>query len=63
MAELQVAQSTQFVINELKIISKKGEIDISGIFDEINIFDSLFNPCITGNILIKDSIEAKLYFD
>ena len=56
MAELEVRQSTQFVIKDLKIVSKVGEIDISGIFEEINIFDSIFNPCITGNILIKDSI-------
>lgn len=56
MAELDIRQTTQFVIKDLKIVSKVGEIDISGIFEEINIFDSIFNPCITGNILIKDSI-------
>lgn len=68
MAEITLRQSTQFVIRELKIISKissYSEVDISGIFEEIDIFDSLLNPCMSGSILIRDAIglSEKLLFD
>ena len=61
----EVKSSTQFKINELVIMTKAGPIDISGIFEEINIFDSILMPVISGNILIKDSIglSGKLLFD
>jgi len=63
---LQTNKSTQFTIKELSIISKSNEvIDIRSIFDEINIFDSLFLPVISGNILITDStgLTGKIVFD
>jgi uncharacterized protein Smg (DUF494 family) len=68
MSEITLRQSTQFVIRELKIISKissYSEVDISGIFEEIDIFDSLLNPCMSGSILIRDAIglSEKLLFD
>lgn len=68
MAEITLRQSTQFVIRELKIISKissYSEVDISGIFEEIDIFDSLLNPCMSGSILIRDAVglSEKLLFD
>jgi hypothetical protein len=61
----EVKSSTQFKINELVIMTKTGPIEISGIFEEINIFDSILMPVISGNILIKDSIglSGKLLFD
>ena len=61
----EVKSSTQFKINELVIMTKAGPIDISGIFEEISIFDSILMPVISGNILIKDSIglSGKLLFD
>ena len=37
---LEVKRSTQFHINELVLVTKSGNIDISAIFEEINIFDS-----------------------
>lgn len=62
---LTLKQSTQFTINELKLITKFGVFDISAIFDELNIYDNLLMPCMTGNILIKDSVglSKKLIFD
>jgi hypothetical protein len=62
---LEVKKSTQFKINEIVILTKAGPIDISGIFEEINIFDSLMMPVMSGNILIKDSVglSGKLIFD
>lgn len=58
-------QSTQFKINKLAINSKFGTFDVSAIFEELNIFDSILVPCMSGNILIKDSIglTKKLLFD
>jgi hypothetical protein len=60
-----VRDSTQFKVNELVIVTKAGNIDISAIYDEINIFDSLFMPVMSGKLLIKDSIglSGKLIFD
>ena len=60
-----VKKSTQFHINELVLVTKGGNIDISAIYEELNIFDSLLSPVMTGNILIKDAngLSTKLIFD
>lgn len=57
--------TTQFEIEELSIVSKIGYIDISTFFEEIHIFDSIFNPCVSGKILVRDSLGLanKLMFD
>ena len=62
---LELQKSTQFSISELVIVTKAGSIDISKIYEEVNIFDSLFLPVINGNIVIRDSIglSGKLLFD
>lgn len=62
---LEIRDSTQFKVLELAIVTKAGPIDITGIYEEINIFDSLFMPVMSGNILIRDSIglSGKLFFD
>jgi hypothetical protein len=49
---IEIQKSTQFRINELVIVSKGGPIDISNIYEEINIFDSLFSPVISGSVLM-----------
>ena len=60
-----VTKSTQFKVNEIVLVTKAGPIEISSIFEEINIFDSLFLPVMSGNILINDSVglSGKLLFD
>jgi hypothetical protein len=61
-----VGDSQQFKIEDLSVVTKTGEaIDISNIYEEINIFDSLLTPVITGKILVRDSIglSGKLFFD
>ena len=61
----EVKKSTQFKINELVIVTKGGPIDVSAIYEEINIFDSILLPVMNGNILIKDSVglSGRLLFD
>ena len=62
---LEVKKSTQFKVNELTLVTKAGSIDITSIYDEINIYDSMFLPVMSGTILIRDSVglSGKLLFD
>jgi hypothetical protein len=62
---INITQSTQFRINKLTINSKYGSIDLSSVFEELSIFDSVLVPCMSGNIVIKDSIglSKKLSLD
>lgn len=45
--------------------SSKFGIDIRGIFQELNIYDNLFFPCVTGTIVIQDGVGLmrKVRFD
>ena len=63
--EIKAQKSTQFKINELVIVTKAGKIDISSLYEEINIFDSMLVSVMSGNILIRDSVglSGKLLFD
>jgi hypothetical protein len=63
--EFAIQKSTQFKINELVIVTKGGSIDITSIFEELNIYDSILMPVMSGNILITDAVglSSKLNFD
>lgn len=65
MSELKFYNPSQFKIKEIVLVTKVGKLDITPIYEEINIFDSLFMPVISGNIVISDSIglSSKLLFD
>lgn len=65
MADNKILSSSQYKIKRMSIVSKIGTVDITGLFEELNIFDSIFNPCMTGNVLLNDSIglSNKLSFD
>jgi len=60
-----VKKSTQFKINELVVMTKAGPIDISSIYEEINIFDSVFMPVMSGHIMVRDAVglSGSLIFD
>lgn len=60
-----IQKSTQYKIDEVVIVTKSGKIDVSSIFTEINIFDSILMPVMSGNIMIRDSLNlsGQLYFD
>ena len=53
---IEISQSTDFEIKELNIVTKRGNIDLRGVYEEINLYDSLFNPCMSGSILIHDAV-------
>ena len=58
-------QASKFSLNELSIVTKTGTLDISKLYEEINIFDSILTPVMSGVVSINDSIglSAKLIFD
>ena len=62
---INLSQSTQFKIKNLTLITKLGNINITSIYQEINIYDSMFMPCMRGEILIQDAIglSSKLLLD
>jgi hypothetical protein len=53
-----IAQSSEFEIKSLVIVSPKTntEVDVRAIFEEINIYDSVLLNSISGNMIIVDSI-------
>jgi hypothetical protein len=53
---LNLTQATQFKIRDLTLITKLGSVNITGIYQEINIYDSMFMPCVRGDILIQDAM-------
>lgn len=64
--EFSVNNALQFKIKQLAIVTKTGDIlDISSMYEEISIFDSMFSPVISGNVLLTDSVglSGKLFFD
>ena len=67
MSDVSILQSTQYTVKKdgLSLVTKIGIIDLTGMFEELNIFDSIFNPCMTGSILIRDAkgLSNKLSFD
>lgn len=62
---LNINNSLQFRVNKLSLIIKSGTIDITNIFEELNLYDSLFIPVLSAKILISDSLGlyGKLLFD
>jgi len=62
---LNIKQSTDFRINELSLLTKGGKIKLNVVFEELNIYESMLTPCISGNILIRDAVglSSKLLFD
>jgi hypothetical protein len=64
MAEIR--ESTDFHIKKMEIIKKDGDtVDIRNIYEELNLFDSIFSPVSSGNILLTDAIglSEELKFD
>ena len=62
---MKLVEPTQYKIEELLLKTKGGPIGLENIFEELNLFDSLFLPVISGNILITDAqqLSKRLKFD
>jgi hypothetical protein len=54
MSETTFSNPTQFETTEIKIDDQ----DIRGIFSSLSVFEDIYRPCITGNIVIMDSDGA-----
>jgi hypothetical protein len=65
MSDNKLVQSTDYTIKELSIVAGNEKIDISGIFEEINLYDSILTPVRSGNIIIRDAVNLSrlLKFD
>lgn len=61
----EISQTTQYKIKEMTIITNYGSFDVRNIFDELNLFDHILLPCMSGNIAITDSVglSDKFRFD
>jgi hypothetical protein len=64
MSNFNLTQSTQSTIRRLDIVSGGITLDISGIFQELNIFDTILFPAVSGNIVILDAnnLSSKINF-
>ena len=64
MSNFNLTQSTQSTIRRLEIISGGVTLDVSAIFQELNIFDTILFPAVSGNIVILDSnnLSGKINF-
>jgi len=62
---MRITDSNQYRIVEIVLVTKEGKYNISSIFTELNIFDSLLMPVMSGNILIADALNlsGKFLFD
>lgn len=58
MSEYTLKTTTQFEVKELTLRFGDNEIiDISSIFEEINLYDNLFTPCMSASIVVRDAIN------
>lgn len=55
---MSVKQSTDYRIRFLaiEVKDKSAAYDVSNVFQELNLYDNLFAPCISGSVLITDSL-------
>lgn len=55
MADTKI-ETTDFRVKKLDIKISGYVYDISLIFQELNLFDNMFSPCSSGNVLIVDAV-------
>lgn len=62
---LSINNSQNFYIHELTLVTKRGNISIVNLFEELNLYDCIFLPVTSGKILITDAVNlyGKLSFD
>jgi hypothetical protein len=57
--------ASSFRVKQMSIVTKGGVVDITNLFLELNIHDSLFLPTISGSVVIREAVglSGKLAFD
>jgi len=63
---MSVLQSTQFEIKDLSIvIGDTYKLDIRPIYEEINIYENVMFPCMSGSIVLRDAtgLSARINFN
>ena len=62
---MAAGDSVSFVINDLILITKTASVDLRDMMEELNIYDNMFLPSMSGNIVIKDALglAKRLKFD
>jgi hypothetical protein len=57
--------ASSFRVKQMTIVTKGGSIDITNLFLELNIHDSLFLPVMSGSVVIREAVglSGKLAFD
>jgi hypothetical protein len=55
MGEQAITQTTQFRVKELFLMTVNGNFDISMVFEELNIYQNMLTPCMSGSVLIRDT--------
>lgn len=53
---MEFKKATDVFISELILVTKSGETDLRKVYSELNIYDSIFKPGISGNIVIVDGL-------
>lgn len=65
--QVTVTQTTQFSFKELHLLipGASTRFDLTSVFQELNLFDNIFVPCVSGNIQITDAYNLieKFKFD
>lgn len=52
----QILESTQFEITSLNLISSSGQsIDIKFLCQDLNIYEGIYDDCVSGSIVMKDT--------
>jgi hypothetical protein len=62
---MNLESTLQYEINKLNLVTHAGTYDLRSIFTELNIFDHILQPCMSGNILLMDaqSINSNFVLD
>lgn len=62
MSSYRPTQTTQYRIKKLILITEAGEFELAAAFEELNIYDNIFTPCMSGNVIIRDALNFTDHF-
>ena len=62
---MAAGDSVSYAINDLLLITKTISVDLRDMMEELNIYDNIFLPTMSGNIVLRDALglSKKLKFD